>query len=65
MSDIISLVQESGIILGFSNKTVVKVKLGFVLEIELMFSVGYSEGLKYDRIDGKSLGVSLRTIGKS
>ena len=55
LSDRLSLVQESGTILEFSNKTVIGFKLGYDEEIELGFSIGSSEGLKYDRIDVLSL----------
>ena len=57
LSDRLWLVQDIGTLLGFSNKNVNKLKLGYDAEIELIFSIGSSEGLKYEKIDGISLEV--------
>ena len=57
MSGGISPGQESGTVLGYSDKYVNKFKLGFDVEIELSFSIGPSKGFKYDRLDWLPMGV--------
>ena len=49
------MIQESGTILGYSDKSVDEFKLSIDAKIEL-FSVGFFGVFVYDRLDGLSVG---------